>query len=66
MKQILDFLVGSDWRFDIDAIDHWSRGDTKRAVSDWSEPKPLDVSEIKLPQMPQMSDSAAMALSRPA
>jgi excisionase family DNA binding protein len=45
LKQIPGFLVGSDWRFDIDAIDHWSRGETKRAVSDWSEPKPLDVSE---------------------
>jgi excisionase family DNA binding protein len=29
LKQIPGFLVGSDWRFDIDAIEHWSRGETK-------------------------------------
>jgi excisionase family DNA binding protein len=29
-KQIPGFLVGSDWRFDLNAIDRWSRGETKR------------------------------------
>jgi excisionase family DNA binding protein len=29
LKQIPGFLVGSDWRFDIDTIDRWSRGETK-------------------------------------
>jgi excisionase family DNA binding protein len=29
LKQIPGFLVGSDWRFDIDAIDRWSRRETK-------------------------------------
>jgi excisionase family DNA binding protein len=28
-KQISGFLVGSDWRFDLNAIDRWSRGKTK-------------------------------------
>jgi len=26
LKQIPGFLVGSDWRFDIDAINRWSQG----------------------------------------
>jgi excisionase family DNA binding protein len=30
LKQIPGFLVGSDWRFDLNAIDRWSRGETKR------------------------------------
>jgi excisionase family DNA binding protein len=29
-KQIPGFLVGSDWRFDLNAIDRWSRGETTR------------------------------------
>jgi len=29
-KQIPGFLVGSDWRFDLNAIDRWSREETKR------------------------------------
>jgi excisionase family DNA binding protein len=29
-KQIPGFLLGSDWRFDLNAIDRWSRGETKR------------------------------------
>jgi excisionase family DNA binding protein len=44
LKQIPGFLVGSDWRFDIDAIDHWSRAN-QAAVSARSEPQPLDASE---------------------
>jgi hypothetical protein len=29
LKQIPGFLVGSEWRFDINTIDRWSRGETK-------------------------------------
>jgi excisionase family DNA binding protein len=29
-KQIPGFRVGGDWRFNIDAIDRWSRGESKR------------------------------------
>ncbi len=28
-NQIPGFLVGSEWRFHVDAIDRWSRGESK-------------------------------------
>jgi excisionase family DNA binding protein len=40
LKQIPGFLVGSDWRFNIDAINHWSRREDKAAASARGEPKP--------------------------
>jgi excisionase family DNA binding protein len=45
LKQIPGFLVGSEWRFAIDEIDHWRLEGNQAAVSARSEPKPLDVSE---------------------
>jgi excisionase family DNA binding protein len=39
-NQIPGFLVGSDWRFHVDAITRWSRGEGKAAVSSRAEPKP--------------------------
>jgi excisionase family DNA binding protein len=39
-KQLPGFLVGGDWRFDIDAINRWSRGEDNAAVSTRGEPKP--------------------------
>jgi excisionase family DNA binding protein len=38
-KQIPGFLVGGDWRFNIDAINRWSRGE-QAAVRARGEPKP--------------------------
>jgi len=40
LKQIPGFLVGSDWRFDIDAIDRWRREEEQAAASARGEPKP--------------------------
>jgi len=40
LNQIPGFLVGSEWRFHVDAIDRWSRGESKAAVSTLGEPKP--------------------------
>jgi excisionase family DNA binding protein len=40
LKQIPGFRVGSDWRFDIDAIDRWRHDEEQAAVSARGEPKP--------------------------
>ncbi len=40
LKQIPGFLVGSEWRFDIDALDRWRRGQVQAALGDRPEPKP--------------------------
>jgi excisionase family DNA binding protein len=39
-KQIPGFLVGGDWRFDIDAINRWSRRENKAAESARGKTKP--------------------------
>jgi excisionase family DNA binding protein len=38
-KQLPGFQVGSEWRFDIDTIDRWSRRGEQAAVSARHEPK---------------------------
>jgi excisionase family DNA binding protein len=40
LKKIPGFRIGSDWRFNIDEIDHWRREEEQAAASARHEPKP--------------------------
>jgi excisionase family DNA binding protein len=40
LKQIPGFRMGSDWRFNLDEIDHWRREEEQAAASARGEPKP--------------------------
>jgi len=40
LKKLPGFRIGSDWRFNIDEIDHWRREEERAAPRAPHEPKP--------------------------
>jgi excisionase family DNA binding protein len=56
-RQLPAFKVGSDWRFNVEAIDRWCPGARQLRGAAGPQGAPFKVSELKVPEIPQEAEA---------